>query len=416
MADAGTGAANGRALAFVLVTVGLNMLGVGLAWPILPKLVQALAGGGISDAAYAYAWIGVLYAGAQFVFAPLLGALSDARGRRPVLIASQGALAVDYLLMTLVPDLVWLAILRLASGAFAATISTANAYIADISTPANRARNFGYVSAAFGIGFIVGPVLGGLLGEVSLRLPFLVAGLLTLANVAFGWFALPETLPTGRRASLSLSGINPFATLGRLGRYPALSPLIAVKTLQGLAQRGLEASWVLYTAYRFGWGVAAASLSLAFVGVCYFAATVLVVGPLVARLGERRTALLGLVCAGVSMLAYGFIDTGWQAYPAIALYCFGNAIAEPALLSLASATVGEREQGAVQGTMTSVNALTIIVGPLLATLLLAAVTAPNAAIDFPGAWFALSAILYAGAFAIVRTRLGIASDRDNNPT
>ena len=382
------------------------MLGVGLAWPILPKLVEELSGGGISEAAYAYAWIGALYAIAQFLCAPLLGALSDAKGRRPVLIVSQAALAIDYLLLAIVPSLAWLAVLRLLSGAFAATISTANAYIADISTPENRARNFGYVSAAFGIGFIVGPVLGGLLGELSIRLPFVVAGALTIANVVFGLLVLPESLPTERRSAPSWSAANPLRTVARLGRHRALRPLIWVKALQGLAQRGLEATWVLYTAYQFGWGVGAASLSLAFVGVCYLVVTVALVEPLVRLVGERRTALLGLGCAGASMLAYGFIEIGWQAYPAIALYCFGNAIAEPTLLSLASAQVGEREQGAMQGTMTSVNAMTIIVGPLAASLFLAAATAPGTAIPVAGAWFLLSALLYALAYVVTSQRVG----------
>ena len=389
------------ALAFVLATVGINMLGVGLAWPILPLLVEQLVGGGISDAAYAYAWIGALYAIAQFAFAPLLGALSDAFGRRPVLLTTQVALAIDYAFMIVVPDLAWLAILRFASGVFAATASTANAFIADISTPANRSRNFGFVGAVFGIGFILGPVLGGLLGEVSLRLPFAVAGALTVANVAFGWFVLPESLPESRRRKLDLRELNPFGALVRAFRFASLGPLLTIHALTGLAQRGLEASWVLYTAFRFGWGVREAAFSLAFVGVCYFVVQSMMVGPIVARLGERTTLRAGLALGLLSMLLYAFAREGWQAYPLIALYCVGNAIAQPALLSLASGLVSPKQQGALQGAMTSVGSATVILGPLVASLILAVVTHPDGSSLPTGLWFIIAAMLYASALMIL---------------
>ena len=391
------------ALAFVMATVGINMLGVGLAWPILPLLVERMAAGGISEAAYAYAWIGALYAIAQFAFAPLMGAWSDAQGRRPVLLGTQVALAIDYALMIVVPDLAWLAVLRFASGVFAATISTANAYVADISTPENRSRNFAFIGAMFGIGFIVGPVLGGLLGEISLRLPFAFAAVLTVANVAWGWFVLPESLPAERRRSFTLRGTNPFTALARVVRFERLAPLFAIHAIVGLAQRGLEATWVLYTAYRFGWGVREASFSLAFVGLCYLIVQSSLVAPTVRWIGERATLRVGILLALVSMAFYAFAETGWQAYPLIALYCIGNSLAQPALLSLASAEVDPREQGALQGALTSVGSATIILGPLIASLVLAAATSDAAALP-AGSWFLIAAALYAVAFVILRSR------------
>ena len=394
MADPGSVDVPHRALAFVLATVGINMLGVGLAWPILPKLVLELGGGGISDAAFAYAWIAALYAIAQFLLAPLLGALSDARGRRPVLLVSQAALAVDYFLMVVVPDLWWLALLRFLSGAFAATVSTANAYIADISTPETRARNFGFVGASFGIGFILGPVLGGLLGEVSLRLPFLVAGLLTSANVAFGLLALPESLPADRRRPVGWSAANPLRAIAAVGRLPLVAGLLGAHALSSLAQRGLEATWILYTAYRFGWGVREGALSLAFVGLVYFVVQAGLVGPIVARFGERRTLLVGLALGFASMALYPFASLGWQAYPIIALYCIGNAVAQPALLSLASSRVEQDAQGELQGTMSSLNAASVVVAPLVASLLLSVTTGDNLPPVAAGAWYAAAAVLY----------------------
>ena len=378
------------------------MLGIGLAWPILPRLIEELAGGGISEAAYAYAWIGALYAIAQFLFAPLLGALSDARGRRPVLITAQAALAVDYLVMVIVPDLWWLAHLRFLSGVFGATMATANAYVADISTPEDRARNFGFIGASFGLGFILGPVLGGLLGEVSLRLPFLVAGVLTTANVVFGLLVLPESLPAERREPFTAAKANPFGTFARIARFPSLAGLLSAHALTGLAQRGLEATWVLYTAYRFGWGVAAGAISLAFVGLVYFVVQSSLVGPIVARLGERRTLAVGLALGALSMAFYAVATEGWQAYPLIAIYCFGNAIAQPTLLSLASGKVSEREQGALQGTMASINSASIILGPLVASLVLSVATANDQSVIPAGTWFMLATALYLIALAVVR--------------
>ena len=390
------------ALAFVLLTVGINMLGVGLAWPILPLLIDQMAPGGVSEAAYAYAWIGALYAIAQFLFAPLMGALADAHGRRPILLGTQAALALDYALMVFVPDLFWLAILRFASGVFAATLSAANAFVADISTPENRSRNFGFIGATFGVGFILGPVIGGLLGEVSLRLPFAAAAGLTIANVLFGWFVLPESLAPDNRRPFAWRDADPLRALSRAFGLVSIAPLLVTHALSGLAQRGLEASWVLYTAYRFGWGVREASFSLAFVGVCYFVVQSSLVGPIVRVLGEGSTLRTGLALGLASMLAFSFATEGWQVYPLIAVYCVGNAVAHPALLSLASGKMSAKEQGALQGAMTSVGSATIILGPLVASLVLSFATADSNSAVPAGSWFLIAGTLYCVSLLVIR--------------
>ena len=241
--------------AFILATIVIDMLGVGLAWPILPKLIEELSPGGISEAALIYGLIATVYALAQFLFSPLLGLLSDAYGRKPVLVLAQGGLAIDYLVMAFAPNLWWLAAARLAAGFLGATMTTANAYMADITEPAERSRNFGYIGAAFGIGFIIGPLLGGVLGDIDLRLPFYLAAALAFANFLFGWLIVPESLPAAKRRPLVLADANPVRALRRLVRFPVLYPLLIALFITNIAQRGLEAIWVLYTEFRFGWDV-----------------------------------------------------------------------------------------------------------------------------------------------------------------
>ncbi|MEZ5811661.1 MAG: TCR/Tet family MFS transporter [Rhizobiaceae bacterium] len=400
--DAG-GHAGGRApVTFVLIVTVINMLGVGLAWPILPKLVEELSGGGVSNAALIYGIIATAYALAQFAFSPLIGALSDAWGRKPILLLSQAGLCVDYLVMSLAPNLAWLVAARILAGVLGATVTTANAYMADISTPENRSRNFGYVGAAFGVGFIAGPLIGGVLGAIDLRLPFLFAAVLIGANLVFGLVALPESLPPANRRPFGSSGVSPFGALARLVRFPMLYPLIAALLITNIAQRGLEAIWVLYTGFRFGWSVRDASFSLAFVGAMFVLAQGFMVGPAVARLGEWRAVTIGFLTSALALTAYGFATSGWMVYPLIAVQVTGNALAGPALNAICSKTVPADEQGLLQGTLSSVNSVAIIIGPLAASGVFAAVSATNPLIDVPGAWFLFSGLLFAAGSLLVR--------------
>ncbi|MEL6921987.1 MAG: TCR/Tet family MFS transporter, partial [Pseudomonadota bacterium] len=374
-----------NALIFILITVTLNMIGVGLAWPILPKLVQEMGSGSVSDAAYVYALIGGVFAISQFLFAPLVGSLSDRYGRRPVMLISLAGLGVDYVLTALAPTYFWLAVVRFVGGIFAATITTANAYAADISTPENRARNFGLVGAAFGFGFIMGPVIGGWLGAIDIRLPFFAAGALTLLNVIFGYFVLPESLGRNQRRQLKAKDADPLRALARVANFPALMPLLIGLLITATAQRGLESIWVLYTDFRFGWDIRAAAWSLAFVGIAYFIVQGFLVGPVVKMLGEWRTVIFGFATGGVAFFLTALADQGWMMYPLVGLYALGNGLGVPALTAICSKAVEADRQGQLQGALQSVNAVAVIIGPFAASLLLAYVSSENPAFDIPGA-------------------------------
>lgn len=388
------------ALIFIVTTVTINMIGVGLAWPVLPKLIQEMGSGTVTDAAFVYAIIGILFAVSQFLFSPLIGSLSDRFGRRPVLLVSLFGLGIDYILTALAPTYLWLGIIRFIGGIFAATITTANAYAADISTPENRAKNFGFIGAAFGVGFILGPLLGGWLGEIDIRLPFLAAGALAMANVAFGYFVLPESLPEPKRRAFSWNDANPFKALSRIAAFPALAPLLIGLFITATAQRGLEATWVLYTDFRFGWDIRAAAWSLSFVGVMYFIVQGFAVGPIVKRLGEWRTVIIGFAASGVSFFLVSLAGTGWMLYPLVAVYAFGNGVGAPALNAICSKTVEEDRQGQLQGALQSINALAVIIGPFAASLVLAHVSAPDPVFDVPGGWFAVGSIAFAVALVL----------------
>ncbi len=393
-----------RALIFILLTISINMIGVGLAWPVLPKLVQEMGGGDISNAAYIYAIIGILFAISQFLFSPLLGNLSDRFGRKPILVISLLGLSFDYILTALVPSYFWLGVVRFIGGIFAATITTANAYAADISTPENRAKNFGYIGAAFGLGFILGPVIGGWLGAIDIRYPFYAAGILAFANALFGWIALPESLSFEKRRQFDLSESNPIRALKRVTRFPALSALLISLFITATAQRGLEAIWVLYLDFRYGWDIRAAAWSLAFVGVMYFLIQGFAVGPVVKRFGEWRTLIFGFALAGVCFVLYAAANQGWMIYPLIAIYAVGNGVAGPALNAICSKTVSEDRQGQLQGALQSINSLAVIVGPFFASVILGHVSSENPIIDMPGAWFALCALAF--VFALMLTIRG----------
>ena len=388
---------------FIFLVVVIDMMGVGLAYPLLPKLIQATGAPEVSNAAFYNGAIALIYAIAQFAFSPFFGNLSDAYGRRPVLLTAQAGLALDYFLMALAPSLAWIAVARLVSGIFGATVSTATAYVADISTPEDRARNFGLIGMAFGIGFIAGPFAGGLIGAYDIRLPFVIAGCLTLANTLFGWFTLPESLtPENRRPFAGLAAFNPFRSLSRLLAIPSLLPFMACFFLVFLAQRGLESIWILYAEFRFGWGVREAAFSLAFVGLCYIVVQGYLVGKLVGLYGEVRVVSGGYLLAAASLASFGLADRGSLAIPLIALFILGSALAEPALKALASKVTPVNEQGLLQGALSSLNGLVIIIAPFTANMVLAWVSRPAPWFAVPGAWFFAGAVFFLVAYFIFR--------------
>lgn len=379
------------------------MIGIGLVIPVLPKLVTTMYGGDISDGSYIFGWFVASYALMQFIFSPILGNLSDKFGRRPIILTSLLGAGLDYLLMAFAPNLVWLFVGRVLSGITGANISAANAYIADVSAPEDRAKNFGMIGACFGVGFIIGPALGGLLGTYGLRLPFIVAACLNLLNWLYGFFVLPESLSPENRRPFNFKRANPFASLSQLGKYPVVLGLTATIALERLAHDTLPATWVLYTTYRFNWTERDNGLSLALVGIVYALVQGGLTGRIVARIGERKAIIFGLLIGSLTFLAYGLSTQSWMLYVAIIFGSIGG-IAGPAMQSIITKMVSASEQGAVQGIIASIQSMVAILGPLMATNLFGYFTSTAAPLKLPGAAFlAASALVAIAALMAVRS-------------
>lgn len=380
------------AVRFILITVLLDMLGIGLIIPVLPKLVTSLYGGDLSTGSHVFGWFVASYALMQFLFAPTLGNLSDAYGRRPVLLVSLLGAGLDYLLMAFAPTWQWLFLGRVLSGVTGANIAVANAYIADVSSPEERAKNFGLIGACFGIGFIIGPAVGGLLGQYGLRVPFLAAAVLNLCNTLYGFFVLPEShAPTNRRP-FDWSRINPLASLRTLARFPVVLGLTATIALDRIAHDSLPSTWVLFTTYRFNWTEWQNGLSLALVGVMFALVSGGLTGRIVGKLGERRALIFGLCVSALGYLLYGLATQGWMLYAIIAATSIGG-VAGAALMALITKLVPANEQGALQGALGSVQSVAAIIGPLMATSLFGYFTSPRAPVHLPGAAFLASSLL-----------------------
>lgn len=395
-------------LILVLVVVYIDMLGVGLAYPILPRLLQQFRHD-ISGASYLFGFIASAYSLTQFLFAPLFGALSDRFGRRPPMLASLAGSALSYLIMALVPGLAALALARLVAGVMGGSFATATAYLADITPPEKRAQSFGLIGAMFGLGFITGPLLGGVLGDVNLHLPFLAAGLLCLANLVFGFFALPESLDPAHRKQFSLRRANPLGALLEVGRYASIFPLMAVFVLATFANRVSEMIWVLYTQYRFGWGPADAGISLAVVGVIFVVGQGWFTRILIPRIGERRAILIGLAVSVAVSIGYGAITRGWMLYCVIPFAITGWTVAQPAVQGLMSRAVPANEQGLLQGALASVTNLSSIGGPLVWTGIFGYWVSKSAPMIVPGAAFYVSAAIFLLALVLALRWQGAAA-------
>jgi DHA1 family tetracycline resistance protein-like MFS transporter len=387
---------SGRAsLVVVLAVVYVDMLGVGLAYPILPKLIEHFRGGDVSSASYLFGALSSVFSVMQFLFAPLIGVISDRFGRRVVILSGLFGSGAAYLVTAFAPNLAVLAMARVIAGFFGGSYSTAGAYIADVSPPEKRAANFGLIGAAFGFGFITGPVLGGMLGAIDLHLPFFVAGVLCFADLVFGYFVLPESLDAAHRKAFSWRRANPAGALGQIGRYTSVLGLIAIMALATFANRVSEMTWVLWTTYRFHWTATEIGISLGMVGVMFVVGQGVMVRLLLPRLGERRAVLMGLTVAMVGMIAYAFVTQGWMVYPLMVAGMFGWTIAQPAVQGMLSRAVPANEQGLLQGAVASVNSLTSIVGPPIWTSLFGFFVSPAAPFLFPGAAFLVAAFVFA---------------------
>lgn len=387
------------AIPFILVTLLIDVLGIGLLIPVLPELVTELAGGDIAAGSTYYGWFIAAYAAMQFLFAPVLGGLADRFGRRPVLLVSLLGAGIDYLVMAMAPNLTLLFVGRVISGVTGANITAANAYIADVSAPHERAKNFGLVGATFGVGFIVGPALGGLLAGLGLRAPFYAAAGLALVNWLYGFFILPESLKPELRRDFSWRRANPIGSLRSLGRYRLVRDLTFTYVCFGLAQNAMTATWVLYTTYRFGWDPFLNGISLAVVGVFSALVQGVLVRMFVARFGERAAILVGILMAAVSFVAYGLSPFGWALYIGIAIGSLGG-LAGPSAQSLISRAVAADEQGEVQGALASLLSLTGVAGPLIGTTLFAYFTSAASPVDLPGAPFFVGSALLAVALVV----------------
>ncbi len=393
------------AVGFVFVTVLLDVLSFGVIIPVMPKLIMQFQGGDAAGAAHALGVFGTVWAVMQFFSAPVLGALSDRYGRRPVILLSIFGLGCDFVFMALAPSLQWLFVGRIISGITAASFPTASAYIADVTPPEQRAAKFGLLGAAFGVGFIIGPALGGFLGGVNLRLPFWIAAGFSLANALWGFFVLPESLPPERRSPFKLSRANPIGSLILLKSHPELLGLAGVLFLYVLAHNSLPSMFVLYADYRYGWDERAVGLVLSLVGVCSMIVQGGLVGRAVKIFGERRTLLIGLGCGMTAMAIYGLAPRGGLFLLGIP---FGSlfGLTSPAINALMTRRVGANEHGQLQGANGSVQGLTQVIAPTLFTSIFAAGIHGTGAWHLPGSPYLLaSAFLFAAwiiAFVVTR--------------
>ena len=387
------------AISFIFITLLIDVTGLGLIIPVMPKLIESLTGGDISDASKWGGWLTFAYAITQFIFAPVLGNLSDKWGRRPVLLFSLLGFGIDYIFLSLAPTIGWLFVGRLIAGVTGASFTTASAYIADISTDENRAQNFGMIGAAFGLGFIIGPVIGGLLGEYGPRVPFVVAAGLSLLNALYGFFVLPESLPEESRRPFEWRRANPMGSLLQLKKYPAISGLIFSLILVYIAAHAVQSNWTFFTIEKFGWSESLIGISLGVVGLL----TAVVQGGLIRfinpKLGNERSVYVGLGLYGLGLLLFAFASQSWMMFVFLVPYCLGG-IAGPALQSIISGNVAANEQGELQGALTSLISATSIIGPPLMTNLFAYFTKPGAPVQFAGAPFLLGALLMIASTAI----------------
>jgi DHA1 family tetracycline resistance protein-like MFS transporter len=386
------------AFLFIFITVALDMLALGVMVPVLPKLIVAFEHGDMADAAGISGVFGFAWAAMQFVFSPVLGAVSDRHGRRPVILLSNLGLGLDYLLMAIAPSLSWLFVGRLVSGITSASFSTAGAYIADVTPENERAAKFGMLGAAFGLGFVVGPAIGGLLGGISLRLPFWAAAGLSLTNALYGFFILPESLPPDKRAPIAWAKANPFGSLDLLRSHPHLLGLAAVAFLYNIAHDSLPSVFVLYTDYRYHWGERMVGFALAGIGIASTIVSGLLVGPLVKKLGERRALLVGLAFGAMGFAIYGWAPTGTLFLAGIPFLAIWG-LAGPAFQALMSRRVEASAQGRLQGALASMSGVTGMIGPLVFTQIFA-FGIGSRALQVPGAPYLLAATFLGGSLLI----------------
>ncbi len=379
------------AIGFIFITLLIDVIGFGIIIPVMPSLIEQLGHASISQASKIGGWLLLSFAATQFVFSPMVGNLSDRFGRRPVLLASLFAFSIDYLILAFAPTLGWLFAGRIIAGITGASFTTASAYIADISTNEDRAKNFGMIGAAFGLGFVIGPMIGGLLGHFGPRVPFMVAAALCMLNFLYGLFILPESLKPENRRKFDLKRCIPGVSLFNLRKYPALTGLIVALVLVYIGGHAVQSNWSFFTIEKFKWSPRMIGLSMATVGLLVGAVQgglVRVVNP---KLGNEKSIYIGLFFYAVGMFLFAFASQSWMMFVFLIPYCLGG-ICGPALQSIMAGHVPANEQGELQGSLAGLMSATTIIGPPLMTNTFAYFTDRSHAVYFPGASFFLGAI------------------------
>ncbi|MCJ1807570.1 MULTISPECIES: TCR/Tet family MFS transporter [Flavobacterium] len=379
------------AIGFIFITLLIDVIGLGIIIPVTPKLIQELIHGNVSDAAQYGGWLTFAYAFTQFLFSPLVGNLSDKYGRRPVLLLSLFGFSLDYLLLAFAPTISWLFIGRILAGITGASITTASAYIADISNDENRAKNFGMIGAAFGLGFIIGPVIGGLLGQYGARIPFYAAAVLCLLNFLYGYFILPESLSKKHRRAFDWTRANPIGAFISLKKYPKLIGLTLAVFLLHTASHAVQSNWSYFTMYQFHWDETMIGLSLGVIGLL----VALVQGGLIRwinpKLGNVKSIYVGMALYTIGMFLFGFASQSWMMFAFLIPYCLGG-IAGPALQAVIAGQVPANEQGEIQGTLTSLISASAIIGPPIMSNVFYYFTQESSAHPFAGAPFVLGGL------------------------
>lgn len=380
------------AIGFIFITMLIDITGWGIIIPVVPDLIKELIHADIGEAAKYGGWLGFAYAFTQFIFSPVVGNLSDKYGRRPIILISLFGFTIDYIFLALSPNIYWLFIGRIIAGITGASITTASAYIADISTNEDRAKNFGLIGAAFGVGFIIGPVIGGLLGHYGSRVPFYAAAVLCLINFLYGYFILPESLDQDHRRPFDWKRANPIGSLKFLGKHPEISTMVISLILIYIAGHAVQSNWNYFTMYLFNWDVKMVGISLGIIGFLVGLVQGLLIRWINPKIGNERSIYYGLLLYAIGMLLFAFATESWMMFVFLVPYCLGG-ICGPALQSVITQNIPSNQQGELQGALTSLISATSIVGPPLMTNLFYYFTHKSAPFQFPGAPFFLGFIL-----------------------
>jgi len=395
---------NKTALLFIFITILVDVIGIGIILPIIPDLIMELMGEGNHMAIIYGMWLTTAFAGMQFLFSPVLGEISDKYGRRPILLIALLGLSIDYLIHAWAPSIVWLFLGRFLAGITGASFTVASAYIADVSTKENKAKNFGLIGAAFGIGFIIGPGIGGFFGEIDIRLPFYIAAGLTFANFLFGYFFVPESLTMENRRQINFSKMIPGVSLFALRNYKGILLLISAFFLANLAGQALPSTWSYYGIERYDWNPRQIGLSLMVVGLLVAVVQGFLVGKLVTKFGKRKVIIYGFLLWTVGMFLFSFAHEPWMLYAFLIPYALGG-IAGPTVQGVISNQVSEKEQGILQGSITGLVSITAILGQFIFAPVFYYFIRPETSIYFPGAPYALAAVLLLIAFILATTAI-----------